>query len=299
MSKLRIFWVWAASNRWDVSTASVRTQSGAASREHTFGRSDQVTDALRSYSLEGKTAFVTGAAGGIGSAITERLCGLGARVILADMVDRVESAAKEWTGKGYKTSALKLDVTNSAAVEKAAADLNKQFGHVDILVANAGVAYESPTETHSDDDWHRCLKINLDGVFYCVRSFGKRMVERKSGSIVCISSIAGVKAVRPELHAGYDVSKAGVAHLCRVVGVEWATHNVRVNAVGPGYTETDMLKKVGLEQPAVMKAWIDDIPMKRLLQPAEIASTIGFLVSDAASGITGQVIMTDAGYSAA
>ena len=277
MSKLRIFWVWAASNRWDVSTASVRTQSGAASREHTFGRSDQVTDALRSYSLEGKTAFVTGAAGGIGSAITERLCGLGARVILADMVDRVESAAKEWTGKGYKTSALKLDVTNSAAVEKAAADLNKQFGHVDILVANAGVAYESPTETHSDDDWHRCLKINLDGVFYCVRSFGKRMVERKSGSIVCISSIAGVKAVRPELHAGYDVSKAGVAHLCRVVGVEWATHNVRVNAVGPGYTETDMLKKVGLEQPAVMKAWIDDIPMKRLLQPAEIASTIGFL----------------------
>lgn len=236
-----------------------------------------MTDALRSYSLEGKTAFVTGAAGGIGSAITERLCGLGARVILADMVDRVESAAKEWTGKGYKTSALKLDVTNSAAVEKAAADLNKQFGHVDILVANAGVAYESPTETHSDDDWHRCLKINLDGVFYCVRSFGKRMVERKSGSIVCISSIAGVKAVRPELHAGYDVSKAGVAHLCRVVGVEWATHNVRVNAVGPGYTETDMLKKVGLEQPAVMKAWIDDIPMKRLLQPAEIASTIGFL----------------------
>ena len=202
-----------------------------------------MTDALRSYSLEGKTAFVTGAAGGIGSAITERLCGLGARVILADIVDRVQTAAKEWASKGYKTSALKLDVTNSAAVEQVAADLNKQFGHVDILVANAGVAYESPTETHSDDDWHRCLKINLDGVFYCVRSFGRRMVERKSGSIVCISSIAGVKAVRPELHAGYDVSKAGVAHLCRVVGVEWATHNVRVNAVGPGYTETDMLKK--------------------------------------------------------
>jgi NAD(P)-dependent dehydrogenase (short-subunit alcohol dehydrogenase family) len=258
-----------------------------------------VTDPLKSYSLEGKTALVTGAAGGIGSAITERLCGLGARVILADMVDRVETAAKEWAAKGYKTSAIKLDVTNSAAVEKAAADLNKEFGRIDILVANAGVAYESPTETHSDDDWHRVMKINLDGVFYCVRSFGKRMVERKSGSIVCISSIAGVKAVRPELHAGYDVSKAGVAHLCRVVGVEWATHNVRVNAVGPGYTETDMLKKVGLEQPAVMKAWIDDIPMKRLLQPAEIAATIGFLVSDAASGITGQLVMTDAGYSAA
>jgi NAD(P)-dependent dehydrogenase (short-subunit alcohol dehydrogenase family) len=264
----------------------------------TFGRSDKVTDALKNYSLEGKTAFVTGAAGGIGSAITERLCGLGAQVILADALDRVEDAAKQWEGKGYKTTALKLDVTDSAAVEKAAADLNKKFGHVDILVANAGVAYESATETHSDEDWNRVMKINLDGVFYCLRSFGKRMVERKSGSIVCISSIAGVKAVRPELHAGYDVSKAGVAHLCRVVGVEWAIHNVRVNAVGPGYTETEMLKKVGLEQPAVMKKWIDDIPMKRLLQPAEIAATIGFLVSDAASGITAQNIMTDAGYSA-
>src|SRR5271156_5131446 len=96
---------------------------GAATREKTFRRCDKVTDALRSYSLEGKTAFVTGAAGGIGSAITERLCGLGARVILADMVDRVQSAAKEWASKGYKTSALKLDVTNSVAVEQAAADL--------------------------------------------------------------------------------------------------------------------------------------------------------------------------------
>jgi NAD(P)-dependent dehydrogenase (short-subunit alcohol dehydrogenase family) len=257
------------------------------------------TDSLKDYSLEGKTAVVTGAAGGIGSAITERLCALGARVILADVVDRVESAAKEWASKGYKTSAIKIDVTNSAEVEKAAAALNKEFGAVDILVANAGVAYEAPTVTHSDEDWRRAMTINLDGVFYCVRSFGKRMVERKKGAIVAISSIAGVKAVRPELHAAYDVSKAGVAHLCRVVGVEWATHNVRVNAVGPGYTETDMLKKVGLEQPAVMKAWIDDIPMKRLLQPQEIAATIGFLVSDAASGITAQNIMTDAGYSAA
>jgi NAD(P)-dependent dehydrogenase (short-subunit alcohol dehydrogenase family) len=272
----------------------------AERRRHAHGRIDEVAiDVLRDYSLEGKTALVTGAAGGIGSAITERLCGLGARVILADVVDRVESVAKEWVRRGYQTSAVKLDVTNSAEVEKVASALNKEFGAVDILVANAGVAYEAPTATHSDEDWHRCLKINLDGVFYCVRSFGKRMVERKAGSIVCISSIAGVKAVRPELHAGYDVSKAGVAHLCRVVGVEWATHNVRVNAVGPGYTETEMLKKVGLEQPEVMKAWIGDIPMKRLLQPSEIAATIGFLVSDAASGITGQLIMTDAGYSAA
>ena len=243
--------------------------------------------------------MVTGAAGGIGSAITERLGGLGATVVLADAVDRVTDAAKEWADKGFETRGIKFDVTDSKAVEKAAAQLNEEFGAIDILVANAGIAYESNTQDHSDEDWRRVMTINLDGVFYCVRSFGKRMVERKRGSIVAISSIAGVKAVRPELHSGYDVSKAGVAHLCRVVGVEWAPFNVRVNAVGPGYTETEMLRKVGMAQPEVMQAWLNDIPTKRLLQPSEIAATIGFLVSDAASGITGQVVMADHGYSAA
>ena len=255
-------------------------------------------NAFSNYSLEGKTAVVTGAAGDIGTAITERLGGLGATVVLADTADRVADAAREWADKGLKTKAVKFDVADSSAVEKVAAELNEEFGAIDILVANAAIVYESSTADHSDDDWQRVMKINLDGVFYCLRSFGKRMVERKRGAVVAISSIAGVKAVRPERHIGYDVSKAGVAHLCRVVGVEWAPHNVRVNAVGPGYTETEMLRKVGMAQPAVMKAWLDDIPTKRLLQPFEIAATVGFLVSDAASGITGQLVMTDHGYSA-
>ncbi len=255
--------------------------------------------AFSNYSLAGRTALVTGAAGGIGTAITERLGRLGATVVLADAAASVDSAARAWAAKGLKVKGLVLDVTDSSAVENAAAALEEEFGAIDILVANAGIAYESDTASHSDADWHRVMKINLDGVFFCVRSFGKRMVARKRGSIVAISSIAGVKAVRPELHAGYDVSKAAVAHLCRVVGVEWAPHNVRVNAVGPGYTETDMLRKVGMERPEIMKAWLDDIPARRLLQPSEIAATIGFLVSDAASGITGQLIMVDHGYSAA
>lgn len=256
------------------------------------------SDAFANYSLAGKTAVVTGAAGGIGTAITERLGGLGATVVLADAVDRVHDAAKAAAAKGIKAKGVKFDVTDSKAVEKVAADLNAEFGAIDILVANAGIAYESNTQDHSDDDWHRVMKINLDGVFFCVRSFGKRMVERKRGSIVAISSIAGVKAVRPELHAGYDVSKAGVAHLCRVVGVEWAPFNVRVNAVGPGYTNTEMLQKVGMANPEILNMWLNDTPGKRLMEPTEIAATIGFLVSDAASGITGQNVMTDNGYSA-
>lgn len=257
------------------------------------------SDAFKNYSLDNKTAVVTGGAGGIGSAITERLGNLGATVVLADIADYVEDSAKKWGAQGFRTKGVQLDVTDPKAVEKAASALNEEFGAIDILVANAGIAYESNTQDHSDEDWRRVMSVNLDGVFHCVRAFGKRMVDRRRGSIVAISSIAGVKAVRPELHSGYDVSKAAVAHLCRVVGVEWAPFNVRVNAVGPGYTETEMLKRVGMAQPAVLKAWLDDVPTRRLLQPAEIAATIGFLVSDAASGITGQLLMADHGYSAA
>lgn len=255
--------------------------------------------ALANYSFEGKTAVVTGAARGIGAAIAERLCELGARVVLADIIDDVKATAGRLEQQGYMTHAIRLDVTNSGEVEQAAQELNAKYGAVDVLVANAGVAYESSTVRHTDADWRRVMAINLDGAFYCTRSFGRAMVERRRGSIVCISSIAGVKAVRPELHAGYDVSKAGVAHMCRVIGVEWGPFNVRVNAVGPGYTETDMLKKIGTEKPEVMAVWLNDIPMKRLLRPEEIASSVAFLASDAASGITGQLIMTDAGYSAA
>ncbi len=177
--------------------------------------------------------------------------------------------------------------------------IKAKHGRVDIVVANAGVAYESNTENHSDDEWRRVMSINLDGVFYTVRAFGNIMLDQGKGSVVAISSIAGVKAVRPELHAGYDVTKAGVAHFCKVVGVEWAERGVRVNAVGPGYTNTEMLQKVGIEQPEVMAQWIDDIPMSRLLEPAEIARAVAFLASDAASGITGQLLMADAGYSSA
>lgn len=251
------------------------------------------------FRLDNRVALVTGAARGIGQCIAQTLSELGAIVILADRLDLVHDTAAALAREGARTDAVVLDVTDRAAVDAAIDGVVARHGRLDALVANAGWSYEEDGLDHSDENWQRSLDINLTGVFHAVRRAGRHMVAQRSGAVVALSSIAGVKYVRPERHVGYDVAKAGVAHLCRVLGCEWAPMGVRVNAVGPGYTDTEMLAEVGRTRPEVMRRWLDDIPMGRLLRREEIAASIAFLLSDAASGITGQLVMVDAGYSAA
>ncbi|TRD15037.1 SDR family NAD(P)-dependent oxidoreductase [Palleronia caenipelagi] len=254
---------------------------------------------LSLFALDGKTAVVTGASRGIGEAISRQLAEMGAHVVMADLVDDVKGTAQKLSEEGLNVSPALLDVTDSAAVAALADSVVETHGHVDILVANAGIVNDDTTETTSDATLKAVMDVNVNGVFYCIRAFGQKMLAQGSGSIIGISSISGVRAVHPERHSVYDASKAAVAHFCKAIGVEWAGRGVRVNAVGPGYTNTTILQGVGRENPEVMKRWLHDIPMKRLLEPSEIAATIGFLASDAASGITGQLVMTDAGYSVA
>ena len=252
---------------------------------------------LNLYGLEGRVAVVTGAQRGIGATIAEHMLALGATVVFADRTEAVEETAATLDPGGRRSSWLTLDVTDSASLDEAARIVVGRHGRIDVLAANAGMSYEAPALDHDDAIWRRALSVNLDGSFYSARAFARPMLDRGRGAIVLTSSIAGVKVVRPEKHVGYDVAKAGVAHMARVLGIEWGRQGVRVNAVGPGYTDTDMLAEVGRTRPDVMKLWLDDMPNGRLLQKQEIASAVAFLCSDAASGINGHLLMVDAGYS--
>lgn len=256
---------------------------------------------LSVYGLDGRIAVVTGAARGIGTTIARHLISLGATVVLTDRNPAVEETARELAqqsgGQVGRTAASVFDVTDSKAVDAAAKQVLEAYGQVDILVANAGIAFGRAAVDHSDEDWRSVMAVNLDGVFYTARAFSPAMIARGVGAMVLISSIAGVKAVRPEKHVGYDVAKAGVAHMARVLAVEWARSGVRVNAVGPGYVDTELLAEIGRVQPEVMQIWLEDMPNGRLMRQEEIAATVGFLVSDAASGINGHLLMADGGYS--
>lgn len=279
---------------------------------------NKMTDRLR---LDGKIALVTGAAGGMGQAIAESLSDMGATVVLSDLRGGgVEAAAPliekgDWIVDSPAGSAnvealvetarpapqddqwILADITDSAAVDRLVAETVSRHGRLDIVVANAGISYQSATIDHDDETWRKVMSINLDGTFYVMRAAGRQMMKQGGGSIIGISSICGVTSVRPEIHIGYDASKAAVARMCKNLAIEWAKAGIRVNAVGPAYTKTKMLQASGDTQPGFMKQWLDDMPVGRLMEPHEVADAVAFLASDAASGITGVELMVDGGYS--
>ncbi len=248
------------------------------------------------FSLADRVAVVTGSGRGIGFAIAKTLAEAGAMVVVAELDPELgQKAASALTEMGHRASFVPVNVSDSEAVKQAADQVIGTHGRIDILVNNAGICINADALDTTDDIWARQMNVNLNGVFYCCREFGRHMVEQRGGSIVNISSMAGVIDVRPQAHVAYSVSKAGVAHMARVLASEWAAHGVRVNAVGPGYVATDM-PLAAARKDGLMDSWMANVPIKRMSEPEEIASVVLFLASDAASSVTGHLLMADGGY---
>jgi NAD(P)-dependent dehydrogenase (short-subunit alcohol dehydrogenase family) len=252
---------------------------------------------LEKFKLTGRTAVVTGAGQGIGLACVEALAEAGAKVVIADRDAKI--AAEGQAGlkaKGFDAEIFLLDVTDAAAVTQAADKLVEQCGRVDILVNNAGIARsETPAETVTDEHWLNVIDVNLNGTFWCCRAFGKHMLAARAGSIVNIGSMSGFIVNKPQEQCYYNASKAAVHHLTKSLAAEWGARGVRVNAVAPTYIETPLNAFVK-SNPKMYDAWIGGTPMARLGQVDEIASVVLFLASEAASLMTGSVVLVDGGY---
>jgi NAD(P)-dependent dehydrogenase (short-subunit alcohol dehydrogenase family) len=249
------------------------------------------------HDLSGRVAVVTGGGQGIGLASAQALGEAGAKVIVAELLpDRAENAVQELGRVGVAAAAVTVDVTKSDQVDAACARIEKEHGPVSVLVNNAGVAKSNVrAEDTSDEHWRFHIEVNLNGLFWCCRAFGRRMLERGRGSIVNVGSMSGFIVNKPQPQSFYNASKAAVHHLTRSLAAEWGRRGVRVNAVAPTYIETP-LTRFGMEDEGLYPTWLEMTPMGRVGQPDEIASVVLFLASDASSLLTGSIVLADGGY---
>lgn len=251
--------------------------------------------------LPGRRVVVTGAGRptGIGYAIAWAAAAAGAHVALVDLADAQPGEAArrlEDEFAGRSVFGVTCDVSANEQVMELKSQLQRQWAApVDVLVNNAGIFHNTPAEEMPVDEWDRTLKVDLSSVFYCSRAFGTDMLARGTGAIVNISSMSDLIVNRPQPQAAYNVAKAGVIMLTKSLAAEWANRGVRVNAVAPGCVATGRLPDL-LQTEEGHRLWIGGTPLGRLGKPAEVASAVVFVASDAASFITGETLVVDCGY---
>lgn len=242
--------------------------------------------------LKEKNAIVTGGARGIGRAIVRTLAAQGASIAVFDVAfpDDFEAFAKELRDTGARIEAFPVDITDAAAVDENCTRVAGDFGSIDILVNNAGITRDKLLLRMGDDDWDLVMKVNLKGAFLMTRAVAKTMVRQRKGKIINISSVVGVMGNAGQ--ANYAASKAGMIGLTKSAAKELAGRSINVNAIAPGYVETEMTHVLSEEQ---REAFLSVIPLRRGCSPEEIAHTVSFLASEKSDYITGQVINVDGG----
>lgn len=249
------------------------------------------------FRLDGQVAVVTGGGSGIGKAVSELLARAGAHVTVADRdMAAATDVANGITAERAVAFAHQADVSVEAAVERLFAATVERDGHIDILVNNAGLAIRRPAVDLATDEWERVVAVNMTGVFLCARAAARHMIAAKrGGSIINTASIMGLSGGGLYPNISYQTTKGAVVNMTRALAVEWAPHDIRVNAVAPTYVRTPFIAPL-LAQPDLVEKIKAMTPLKRLAEPEDVASAILFLASKAAAMITGHTLPVDGGF---
>jgi NAD(P)-dependent dehydrogenase (short-subunit alcohol dehydrogenase family) len=251
-------------------------------------------DSSELFRLKGKSALVTGSAQGLGKEIASSLAQNGCSLVLADIA-YPEETAKQIEEIGSRSISVKADISDEAEVKDMVEKAISEYKKVDILVNNAGISQLSYTATEDlpIEEWDKIIAVNLRGTFLCCKHVGKQMIGSGGGSIINISTTAGMTGV-PRAPA-YCASKAGIILLTKSLALEWVRYNIRVNAIAPHYLETELTKGLRTSE-KVYDGLVKQIPMRRFAKPGEVVGTVLFLSSPASSYITGTVIVVDGGF---
>lgn len=245
------------------------------------------------FSLKGRKAFVSGASRGLGRMMALTLAEAGADVALASRnIEALNETANLIGNMGRNPLICPMDVAKLDDIERAVNDAIKAFGRIDILINNSGIAGDTPVADMTPEKWDRVMDVNLRGHVFCTQAVGRHMIENKYGKIINIASIVGIIAVI--YNSSYAAAKAGMISFTKTLALEWARHNIQVNALCPGYFLTD-LNRDFFQTPLGEKV-IQKIPMRRLADPKEIRGVTLLLASDASSFMTGSVIVADGGH---
>lgn len=241
--------------------------------------------------LKDKIALITGSAQGIGKEIALVFAREGADIVISDInLQKAQETSAQIEALGRKSLAIQLDVVNSASVEDSVNKILDKFGKIDILVNNAGITKDTLMLRMSEADWDAVINVNLKGTFNCTKAVSRVMLKARSGKIVNIASIIGI--IGNPGQANYSASKAGIIALTKTTAKEFASRNINVNAVAPGFIQTDMTAKLPEE---LKQKMLQAIPLGKLGLAADVANACLFLASEEAGYITGQTIVVDGG----